>query len=99
MTRYDKNFALPVVIQPELLQNILANVMAQLNLRNLRVAETETYAHVTYFVNGGVEQPFPREERILVPSPKLPTYALEPEWSPAGIDDAVGKPVWDVILA
>src|SRR6266478_8866700 len=74
MTRYDKKFALPVVIQPESLQNILANVMAQLNLRNLRVAETEKYAHVTYFFNGGIEQPFPGEDRILVPSPKVATY-------------------------
>jgi 2,3-bisphosphoglycerate-independent phosphoglycerate mutase len=93
MTRYDKNFALPVVIQPESLQNILANVMAQLNLRNLRVAETEKYAHVTYFFNGGVEQPFPGEERILIPSPKVATYDLKPEMSAAGIADTVVKAV------
>src|SRR6266705_1019289 len=95
MTRYDKNFALPVVIPPESLQNILANVMAQLNLRNLRVAETEKYAHVTYFFNGGVEQPFPGEERILVPSPKVATYDLKPEMSAAGIADTVVKAVED----
>src|SRR6266481_427319 len=95
MTRYDKNFALPVVIQPESLQNILANVMAQLNLRNLRVAETEKYAHVTYFFNGGVEQPFPGEERILVPSPKVATYDLKPEMSASGIADTVVKAVED----
>ena len=59
MTQYDKKFSLPVVIPPESLDNILANVMGQANLRNLRVAETEKYAHVTYFFNGGVEQPFP----------------------------------------
>jgi 2,3-bisphosphoglycerate-independent phosphoglycerate mutase len=102
MTRYDKNFALPVVIQPESLQNILANVMAQLNLRNLRVAETEKYAHVTYFFNGGVEQPFPGEERILIPSPKVATYDLKPEMSAAGIADTVVKAVeegtFDVII-
>jgi len=95
MTRYDKSFALPVVIPPESLQNILANVMAQLNLRNLRVAETEKYAHVTYFFNGGVEQPFPGEERILVPSPKVATYDLKPEMSASGIADTVVKAVED----
>src|SRR2546421_8387266 len=95
MTRYDKSFALPVVIPPESLQNILANVMAQLNLRNLRVAETEKYAHVTYFFNGGVEQPFPGEERILVPSPKVATYDLKPEKSPSRIAHTVVKAVED----
>src|SRR5437762_955558 len=95
MTRYDKKFALPVVIPPESLQNILANVMAHLNLRNLRVAETEKYAHVTYFFNGGVEQPFPGEERILVPSPKVATYDLKPELSASGIADTVVKAVED----
>ena len=59
MTQYDKNFSLPVVIPAESMANILANVMGGLNMRNLRVAETEKYAHVTYFFNGGVEQPFP----------------------------------------
>jgi 2,3-bisphosphoglycerate-independent phosphoglycerate mutase len=91
MTQYDKNFALPVVIPPESMNNILANVMAGLNMRNLRVAETEKYAHVTYFFNGGVEQPFPGEDRILVPSPKVATYDLKPEMSAAGIADAVVK--------
>src|SRR6058998_4436333 len=98
MTRYDKSFALPVVIPPESLQNILANVMAQLNLRNLRVAETEKYAHVTYFFNGGVEQPFPGEERILIPSPKVATYDLKPEMSASGIADTVVKAVEDGIF-
>jgi 2,3-bisphosphoglycerate-independent phosphoglycerate mutase len=95
MTRYDKNFSLPVVIPPESMANILANVMGGLNLRNLRVAETEKYAHVTYFFNGGVEQPFPGEDRILVPSPKVATYDLKPEMSAAGIADAVVKATED----
>jgi len=95
MTRYDKNFSLPVVIPPESLDNILANVMAKANMRNLRVAETEKYAHVTYFFNGGVEQPFPGEDRVLVPSPKVATYDLKPEMSAAGIADAVIKAVND----
>jgi 2,3-bisphosphoglycerate-independent phosphoglycerate mutase len=95
MTRYDKQFSLPVVIPPESMNNILANVMAQMNLRNLRVAETEKYAHVTYFFNGGVEQPFPGEDRLLIPSPKVATYDLKPEMSAAGIADAVVKAVED----
>src|ERR1700675_4946496 len=102
MTRYDKQFSLPVVIPPESMNNILSNVMAQMNMRNLRVAETEKYAHVTYFFNGGVEQPFPGEDRVLVPSPKVATYDLKPEMSAAGIADAVIKAVndsaFDVII-
>ncbi|HXY47941.1 MAG TPA: 2,3-bisphosphoglycerate-independent phosphoglycerate mutase [Terriglobales bacterium] len=93
MTRYDKNFSLPVVIPPESLANILANVMGDEHLRNLRVAETEKYAHVTYFFNGGVEQPFPGEDRVLVPSPKVATYDLKPEMSAAGIAQAVVQAV------
>lgn len=91
MTQYDKNFSLPVVIPAESMANILANVMGGLNLRNLRVAETEKYAHVTYFFNGGVETPFPGEERVLIPSQKVATYDLKPEMSAAGIADAVVK--------
>jgi 2,3-bisphosphoglycerate-independent phosphoglycerate mutase len=93
MTKYDAAFHLPFVVPPEELHNILANVMASLNLRNLRVAETEKYAHVTYFFNGGVEQPFPGEERTLVPSPKVATYDLKPEMSASGIADVVIKAV------
>jgi 2,3-bisphosphoglycerate-independent phosphoglycerate mutase len=75
--------------------NILANVMGQSKLRNLRVAETEKYAHVTYFFNGGVEQPFPGEERVMVQSPKVATYDLKPEMSAAGIAQAIVKAVED----
>ena len=95
MTQYDKHFSLPVVIPPESMNNILANVMGEMNLRNLRVAETEKYAHVTYFFNGGVETPFPGEDRVLVPSQKVATYDLKPEMSAAGIADAVVKAVED----
>jgi 2,3-bisphosphoglycerate-independent phosphoglycerate mutase len=102
MTQYDKKFTLPVVIPPELLNNILANVMGQMNMPNLRVAETEKYAHVTYFFNGGVEQPFPGEERSLVQSPRVATYDLKPEMSATGIADTVVKAVengaFDVIV-
>ena len=95
MTRYDKNFSLPVVIPPESMANILANVMGGMNMRNVRIAETEKYAHVTYFFNGGVEQPFPGEERVMVQSPKVATYDLKPEMSAAGIADAVVKATED----
>ncbi len=90
MTQYEKNWPwLRYVIGPEKLEQILAQVFGQMNFKNLRVAETEKYAHVTYFFNGGIEKPFPGEERLLVPSPKVPTYDLKPEMSAAGIADAV----------
>jgi 2,3-bisphosphoglycerate-independent phosphoglycerate mutase len=102
MTQYDKNFKLPVVIPAESMDNLLANLMAQANLRNLRVAETEKYAHVTYFFNGGIEKPFGGEDRELVPSQKVATYDLAPEMSAAGVADAVVKAVndtaFDVII-
>src|SRR5438105_4712342 len=95
MTEYDKNFTLPVVVPPERLSNILANIMADHKMRNLRVAETEKYAHVTYFFNGGIEQPFAGEDRLLVPSQKVATYDLKPEMSAPGIADAVVKAIED----
>ena len=102
MTQYDKRFSLPVVVPSESLINILAEVMAADNMRNLRVAETEKYAHVTYFFNGGVEKPYPGEDRLLVPSQKVATYDLKPEMSAAGIADAVVKAIeegtFDVII-
>src|ERR1700704_2345833 len=102
MPQYDKNFKLPVVIPAESMDNLLANLMSQANLRNLRVAETEKYAHVTYFFNGGIEKPFSGEDRTLIPSQKVATYDLAPEMSAAGIADAVIKAVndtaFDVII-
>src|SRR5579859_2979167 len=95
MTRYDKQFELPFVVQPDSMSNILANVMGGEGLHNLRVAESEKYAHVTYFFNGGVEPPFPGEERVLVPSQKVATYDLKPEMSAEGIADAVVKATED----
>ena len=93
MTQYDKMFTLPYVVPPQELHNILANVMANLDMRNLRVAETEKYAHVTFFFNGGVEKPFPGEDRILVQSPKVATYDLKPEMSAAGVAAEVVKAI------
>lgn len=102
MTEYDKRFTLPVVVPPQAMDNILANVMADAHLRNLRVAETEKYAHATYFFNGGIEKAFAGEERILVPSQKVATYDLAPEMSAQGIADTVAKAVndtaFDVII-
>jgi 2,3-bisphosphoglycerate-independent phosphoglycerate mutase len=95
MTQYDAKYTLPFVIPPESLDNILANVMGQVNLRNLRVAETEKYAHVTYFFNGGVEKEFPGEDRQMVQSPKVATYDLMPQMSAEGIADIVTKAVSD----
>jgi 2,3-bisphosphoglycerate-independent phosphoglycerate mutase len=89
MTQYDKTFTVPFVLTREHPSNILANVMAQLNWKNLRVAETEKYAHVTYFFNGGNEKPYPGEERELVASPKVATYDLKPEMSAEGVTDVV----------
>ena len=102
-TQYDKNWPwLKYVISPEKLEQILAQVFAELDYKNLRCAETEKYAHVTYFFNGGVEKPFGGEERILVPSPKVATYDLKPEMSAAGITDtvvnAIEKGEFDAII-
>src|SRR5262249_24601522 len=91
LTQYDKNFSQPVVTPTDSMGTILANVMGGLNMRTLRVAEREKYAHVTYFFNGGVEQPFPGEDRVLVPSQKVATYDLKPEMSAGGIAEAVVK--------
>ncbi len=85
MTQYDKSLRLPFVLPPEHPDNILADVMERANWKNLRLAETEKYAHVTYFFNGGNEKPYAGEERELVPSPKVATYDLLPEMSAAGI--------------
>ena len=95
MTQYDKAYKLPIVIPAESMDNLLANVMAVANLRNLRVAETEKYAHVTYFFNGGIEKPFAGEDRQLVASQKVATYDLAPEMSAPGIADTVIKALTD----
>jgi 2,3-bisphosphoglycerate-independent phosphoglycerate mutase len=95
MTQYDPKFKLPIVIPAESMDNLLANIMANSNLRNLRVAETEKYAHVTYFFNGGIEKPFAGEDRELVPSQKVATYDLAPEMSAPGIADVVIKALTD----
>jgi 2,3-bisphosphoglycerate-independent phosphoglycerate mutase len=84
---YDKNYPLPVAFPPELPRNILAGVFAVNDVENYRMAETEKYAHVTYFFNGGTEREFPHEKRLLVPSPRVATYDLAPEMSAFKITD------------
>ncbi|MBI1994644.1 MAG: phosphoglycerate mutase (2,3-diphosphoglycerate-independent), partial [Deltaproteobacteria bacterium] len=80
MTEYDRKFGLPAAFPPRELANILGEVASREEIRQLRIAETEKYAHVTYFFNGGEERKFPLEERILIPSAKdVPTYDLKPE--------------------
>jgi 2,3-bisphosphoglycerate-independent phosphoglycerate mutase len=102
MTQYDKSFTLPFVLPAEHPDNILAEVMERAQWKNLRVAETEKYAHVTYFFNGGTEKPYRGEEREVVASPKVATYDLMPEMSAAGITEKVVKAIeqgsFDVIV-
>jgi 2,3-bisphosphoglycerate-independent phosphoglycerate mutase len=89
MTVYDRTFNLPVVFTPQTFSGNLADVLAEHARTNLRLAETEKYAHVTYFFNCGREEPYPGEDRILVPSQKVATYDLKPEMSAPGIADAL----------
>ncbi|RMH69291.1 MAG: 2,3-bisphosphoglycerate-independent phosphoglycerate mutase [Gemmatimonadetes bacterium] len=81
MTQYEDTFDLPVAFPPQSLSRIFGEVVAAHGLNQLRTAETEKYAHVTYFFNGGEETPFEGEDRILIPSPKVPTYDMKPEMS------------------
>jgi 2,3-bisphosphoglycerate-independent phosphoglycerate mutase len=103
MTEYDQTFTVPAVFGPMVLNEILADVVSRNGLGMLRTAETEKYAHVTYFFNGGIEQPYPGEERLLVDSQKVATYDLAPEMSASGITDilcrAIGERRYDFILA
>jgi 2,3-bisphosphoglycerate-independent phosphoglycerate mutase len=89
MTQYDATFPIPVAFPPFSLARIVAEVLADAGRTSLRTAETEKYAHVTYFFNGGVEAPYPGEERILVDSQRVATYDLAPEMSAAGITDVL----------
>ena len=103
MTQYDETFALPVVFPPERLTNILGDVVSKAGLRQLRIAETEKYAHVTYFFNGGEEKVFKNEDRVLIPSPRdVPTYDKKPQMSAPQVTDEVIKRIksgkYDVII-
>jgi 2,3-bisphosphoglycerate-independent phosphoglycerate mutase len=87
MTMYDETFGIPVLFPPEVMTNLFPEVLAQAGYRQLRLAETEKYAHVTYFFNGGEEQTFPGEERMLVSSPRVATYDLKPSMSAVEVTD------------
>ncbi|MCR4428732.1 MAG: 2,3-bisphosphoglycerate-independent phosphoglycerate mutase [Caldiserica bacterium] len=91
MTVFDESLDLPVAFPQHLLKNTLGEVISQLSLPQLRIAETEKYAHVTYFFSGGREEPFPLEDRKLIPSPKVPTYDLKPEMSAFEVLEEVVK--------
>ncbi|GAB4338223.1 MAG: 2,3-bisphosphoglycerate-independent phosphoglycerate mutase [Desulfobulbaceae bacterium] len=87
-TEYDHTFDLPVAFPPVTMENILGEVVSRNGLRQLRIAETEKYAHVTYFFNGGEEEPFPGEDRILIDSPRdVATYDQKPEMSAYAVTD------------
>jgi 2,3-bisphosphoglycerate-independent phosphoglycerate mutase len=89
MTEYDAGFSFPVLFADERPAKVLAEVLADAGLRQFHCAETEKYAHVTHFFNGGREQPFPGEAREIIPSPQVATYDLEPEMSAAQVADRV----------
>ncbi|MCL2298265.1 MAG: 2,3-bisphosphoglycerate-independent phosphoglycerate mutase [Proteobacteria bacterium] len=103
LTSYGEAFAsLPVMFPPQPIEQPLGAYIAQLGLKQLRIAETEKYAHVTYFFNGGVETVSPGEDRILVPSPKVATYDLQPEMSAVEVTDrlveAIDSGQYDLIV-
>ncbi|HHJ15360.1 MAG TPA: 2,3-bisphosphoglycerate-independent phosphoglycerate mutase [Gammaproteobacteria bacterium] len=102
LTEYNSEFDVPVAFPSERLKNVFGEYAARLGLRQLRLAETEKYAHVTFFFNGGVEEPFEGEDRILVPSPLVATYDLKPEMSAPKVTDHLVEAIeggkYDVII-
>ena len=102
LTEYKKDFAVPVAFPSEKLNNVLGEYISSLGLRQLRIAETEKYAHVTFFFNGGRDEPFEGEDRILIPSPKVATYDQQPAMSAPEIASELVKAIqsdkYDVII-
>lgn len=102
MTQYDSKFGIPVAYMPQEIKQTLGQVFSEQGLTQLRIAETEKYAHVTYFFNGGEEVPYVGEERILVPSPKVATYDLKPSMSALEVTDkvvaAIGSGKFDLVI-
>jgi 2,3-bisphosphoglycerate-independent phosphoglycerate mutase len=103
MTEYDANFVLPVAFPKQNLKNIMGEVISKQGLKQLRIAETEKYAHVTFFFNGGVETPFAGEDRVLVDSPKdVATYDLKPEMSAYKVTEKLlselDKNIYDLVV-
>lgn len=97
MTPYDDTIDTPIAYPKETLDQVLAQVLADRGLRQLHIAETEKYAHVTFFLNGGQETPYPGEQRILIPSPKVATYDLQPEMSAIQVTDALVEAIADEV--
>ena len=93
ITEYDKSFSYPVMFKKETPKNTLAEVIANNGLRQFHAAETEKYAHVTFFFNGGVDEPVKNETRVLIPSPKVKTYDLKPQMSAPEVKEAVLKAI------
>lgn len=102
LTEYSKDFKIRAAFPPDRLNNVFGEYISKLGLHQLRIAETEKYAHVTFFFNGGEEQQFPGEDRILVPSPNVATYDLKPQMSAFAVTDklveAIHKGNYDVII-
>ena len=102
LTTYKANYEFPVAFPPEHLKNVFGEYIANLGLKQLRIAETEKYAHVTFFFNGGEEQVFEGEDRILVPSPRVATYNQKPEMSAYEVTDklieAINSKKYDAII-
>lgn len=102
MTEYDPGYPVHIAFPPKMIVNVLAEVLSAHGLRQLHIAETEKYAHVTFFFNGGVEEPKAGEDRCLIPSPKVRTYDLQPEMSALGVVEeavkGIDEDIYDVII-
>src|SRR5439155_16929802 len=104
MTEYDATIRAPVAFPPEIVVNPVGEVVAKAGLRQLRIAETEKYGHVTYFFNGGREVAFDHEDRALIPSPKVATYDLQPQMSAVEVTDELlrrlspAESVYDMVV-
>src|SRR5690554_3289331 len=102
MTEYDEEFDLPIAYPPMEIKNGLGETLSKKGLKQLRIAETEKYAHVTFFFNGGIEKQFPGEDRELIPSPKVATYDLKPEMSAYEVTEEllekIEEDIYDVII-
>ena len=99
---YDEEFDLPVAFEPVEIEDGLGEVLSREGLKQLRIAETEKYAHVTFFFNGGVEEPNEGEDRLLIPSPQVATYEMQPEMSAYEVTDKLLEKIeaeeYDVII-
>lgn len=102
LTEYDTTIECPVAFPPQNLENTLGEILAEKGFKQLRLAETEKYAHVTFFFNGGIEEPNKGEERHLIPSPDVPTYNMKPEMSAYEVTNALSEKLketkYDVVI-